>query len=103
MRNRRHRSWPEHLLDLGHRRIACLSSRETPSQTWAVKRRSSFEEAVGKCPGCNGEELAFERAGQQRRWKSPAQLLTDELRPTAVFAVTDHEAAFVNQAAAELG
>ena len=39
--------------------------------------------------GSNGVEVA-------------RQLLTDELRPTAVFAVTDHEAAFVNQAAAEL-
>jgi LacI family transcriptional regulator len=92
----------KHLLDLGHRRIACLSSRETPSQTWAVKRRSSFEEAIRRCPdatvkswhlnaqGSNGVEVA-------------RQLLTDDLRPTAVFAVTDHEAAFVNQAAAELG
>jgi DNA-binding LacI/PurR family transcriptional regulator len=39
--------------------------------------------------GSNGVEVARE-------------LLTDELRPTAVFAVTDHEATFVNQAAAEL-
>jgi LacI family transcriptional regulator len=90
-----------HLLDLGHRRIACLSSRETPSQTWAVKRRTSFEKAVELCSdatvkswhlnaqGSNGVEVA-------------RQLLTDKLRPTAVFAVTDHEAAFVNQAAAEL-
>ncbi len=91
----------EHLLSLGHRRIACLSSRETPSQTWAVKRRSSFEDAVRRCPnalvkswhlnaqGSNGLEVARE-------------LLSDELRPTAVFAVSDHEAAFVHQAAAEL-
>ena len=41
----------EHLLGLGHRRIACLSSRETPTQTWAIKRRSSFEQAVEKCAG----------------------------------------------------
>jgi LacI family transcriptional regulator, galactose operon repressor len=92
----------EHLLSLGHRRIACLSSRETPSQTWAVKRRSSFEDAVRRCPnarvkswhlnvqGSNGLEVARE-------------LLRDELHPTAVFAVSDHEAAFVYQAAAELG
>ena len=40
--------------------------------------------------GSNGLEVARE-------------LLTDELRPTAVFAVSDHEAAFVNQAAGELG
>ena len=40
--------------------------------------------------GSNGVEVARE-------------LLRDELRATAVFAVSDHEAAFVNQAAAELG
>ena len=40
--------------------------------------------------GTNGLEVARE-------------LLTDELRPTAVFAVSDHEAAFVYQAAGELG
>ena len=40
--------------------------------------------------GSNGLEVARE-------------LLSDELHPTAVFAVSDHEAAFVHQAAGELG
>jgi LacI family transcriptional regulator len=92
----------DHLLTLGHRRMACLSSRETPSQTWAVKRRSSFEDAVRRSSearvkswrlnpqGTNGPEVA-------------RQLLADELRPTAVFAASDHEAQFVYQAAAEMG
>ena len=31
------------------------------------------------------------------------ELLSDELQPTAVFAVTDHEASAVHRAAAELG
>src|SRR3972149_3086531 len=38
------------LLKLGHRRLACISSRETPSPTWAVKRRGCFEQAVLRCP-----------------------------------------------------
>jgi LacI family transcriptional regulator len=92
----------KHLLDLGHRRIACLSNAETPWLTWAVKRRSSFEDTVRRrvdatvkswhvnAESSNGVEVA-------------RKLLTDELRPTAVFAVTDHEATFVYQAAAELG
>lgn len=92
----------EHLLKLGHRRIACLSSRETPSQTWAVKRRSSFEQAVARhadvtvkswrlnAEGSNGLEVARE-------------LLHSELKPTAVFAVSDNEAQFIYDAAAELG
>ncbi|HEX4415389.1 MAG TPA: LacI family DNA-binding transcriptional regulator [Lacipirellulaceae bacterium] len=91
----------QHLLDLGHRRIACLSSRETPSQTWAVKRRSCFEAAIARCPeaqvkswrlnsqGSNGLEIARE-------------ILNDDLKPTAVFAVSDHEAQFIYQAAREL-
>jgi LacI family transcriptional regulator len=91
----------EHLLKLGHRRIACLSSREVPSQTWAIKRRGSFEAAVARCPeaqvkswhlnaqGSNGLEIA-------------RQILNDDLKPTAVFAVSDHEAQFIYQAAEEL-
>jgi len=92
----------EHLLSLGHRRIACLSSRESSSQTWAVKRRTSFEHAVARCADA-----------QVRSWHLNAQgsdgldvareLLTSDLHPTAVFAVTDHEAAFIYQAAGELG
>jgi LacI family transcriptional regulator len=92
----------EHLLKLGHRRIACLSSRETPSQTWAVKRRTSFEAAIGRnadatvrCwrlneQGTNGLDVARE-------------LLKSDLKPTAVYAVSDHEAEFIYDAAAELG
>jgi LacI family transcriptional regulator len=91
-----------HLLKLGHRRIACLSSRETDTQTWAVRRRGSFEEAVRQSKdatvrswrlnpqGSNGHEVARE-------------ILTSDLRPTAVFAVSDHEATFIYHAAAELG
>jgi LacI family transcriptional regulator len=92
----------KHILDLGHRRIACLSSRETASQTWAIKRRNSFEDACRRAPntivkswhlnvqGTDGVEVA-------------RNILNDDLRPTAVFAVSDHEAAFVCQAAMELG
>jgi LacI family transcriptional regulator len=91
----------KHLLDLGHRRIACLSSRETALHSWAVKRRSSFEDAVRKC-----------RDATIKTWHLNAQssdglgvarrMLTDEFHPTAVFGVTDEVATFVNQAAAEL-
>ncbi|WP_197525287.1 LacI family DNA-binding transcriptional regulator [Pseudobythopirellula maris] len=92
----------KHILDLGHRRVACISSRETLAQSWALERRTSFEEAVTACgdvemkswrlneTGSNGAEVAYE-------------LLTDSLKPSAVFAVTDHEAAFVYEAAHKLG
>jgi LacI family transcriptional regulator, galactose operon repressor len=91
----------KHLLDLGHRRIACLSSRETPSQTWAVKRRSSFEEAVRRTPGAIVKSWHLNAQGSNGL-DVARELLTDDLRPTAVFAVSDHEAAFVSQAAADL-
>ncbi len=92
----------KHLLDLGHRRIACLSSRETPSQTWAVKRRSSFEEAIGRSPGAKVKSWHLNAQGTNGL-DVARELLKDELRPTAVFAVSDHEAAMVHHAAGELG
>jgi LacI family transcriptional regulator len=92
----------EHLLGLGHRRIACLSSRETPSQTWAVKRRSSFEEAVRRHPDATIKSWRLNPQGTNGR-EVARELLTDDLRPTAVFAASDHEAAFVHDAAVELG
>lgn len=92
----------EHLLALGHRRIACLSSRETPTQTWAIKRRGSFEEALQKVKGAVVKSWHLNEQGTNGV-EVAKQLLTDELEPTAVFAVTDHEANAVYRAAAELG
>lgn len=92
----------QHLLSLGHKHIACLSSRETAWQAWAVRRRESFEKALSNHPdvtlrcwrlnpwGSNGVEIATE-------------ILTQSPRPSAVYCVTDHEALFVYEAAAKLG
>lgn len=91
----------EHLLILGHRRIACLSSRETTSQTWAVKRRSSFMEAIGRCPDAQGKSWRLNSQGSNGL-EIAREILTDKLRPTAVFAVSDHEAEFIYEAASEL-
>src|SRR3990170_4048693 len=90
----------DHLLGLGHRRIACLSSRETPSQTWAVKRRGSFEEAVRRRPDATVKSWRLNAQGSNGL-EVARQLLADDLRPTAVFTVSDHEAEFVYEAAAE--
>ncbi len=92
----------EHLLNLGHRRIACLSSRETPSQTWAIKRRSSFEQAVRRCTDAKVKSWHLNAQGSNGL-EVVRELLGDDLRPTAVFAVSDHEATFVYQVASELG
>lgn len=92
----------EHLLALGHREIACFSSRETAWQAWAVRRRASFEAAVDELAnlevstwrlnqwGSNGVEVATD-------------ILSSNPRPTAVFCVTDHEAAFLYEAAERSG
>lgn len=96
------RTVAEHLVSLGHKRIACLSSRETAWQAWSVRRRECFVQAV--------EDLG---GGEVKSWRLNAwgtdgvevarEMLTQSPRPTAVFAVTDHEAAFLYEAAAELG
>jgi LacI family transcriptional regulator len=91
-----------HLLKLGHRRIACLSSRETPSQTWAVKRRSSFEDAVGRHAGASVKSWRLNAQGTNGL-EVARELLQSDLKPTAVFAVSDHEAEFIYDAAKELG
>jgi LacI family transcriptional regulator len=92
----------DHLLGLGHRRIACLSSRETQSQTWAVRRRTSFEEAVRRHPDATIKSWRLNPQGTNGR-EVARDLLTDDLRPTAVFAASDHEASFAHDAAVELG
>src|SRR3954447_9295091 len=92
----------KHLIELGHRRIACLSSRETASQTWAVKRRSSFEEAVQRGEGAIVKSWQLNAQGSNGLDVS-RELLQSALQPTAIFAVSDHEAACVSQAANELG
>ncbi|MCI0333351.1 MAG: LacI family transcriptional regulator [Planctomycetes bacterium] len=92
----------DHLLGLGHRRIACLSSRETPSQTWAVKRRGSFEDAVRRCADAKVQSWRLNPQGTNGP-QVARELLTSDLQPTAVFAASDHEAAFVHDVAIELG
>jgi LacI family transcriptional regulator len=96
------RAVAEHLLSLGHKNIACLSSRETAWQSWAVRRRKSFEEAV------NSHEGVKARAWRLNPWGTNGleiaeEILTEDPRPTAVFCVTDHEALFIYEVAAKLG
>jgi LacI family transcriptional regulator len=91
----------DHLLSLGHRRVACLSSRETESQTWAVKRRSSFEDAMRQHPDTVVQSWRLNRHGTNGLAVAQ-EVLKSDLQPTAVFAVSDHEAEFLYEAAAAL-
>jgi LacI family transcriptional regulator, galactose operon repressor len=92
----------EHLLSLGHENIACLSSRETAWQAWAVRRRKSFENAIS---GHEGVQLKTWRLNPwgTNGLEIAEEILSQNPRPTAVFSVTDHEALFLYEAAAKLG
>lgn len=92
----------KHLLDLGHRRIACISTRESKSQTWALERRQQFERTVALNSEAQVRSWRLNRTGDNGV-EVATQLLTGEFRPTAVFAVTDHEAHCVYEAAITLG
>lgn len=92
----------KHLLDLGHRRIACISTRESKSQTWALERRTAFEESVAAHPGAEVESWRLNRTGSNGL-EVATDLLRSDFEPTAVFAITDHEALNVYEAASRLG
>lgn len=89
----------QHLLDLGHRKLAHLTGYLRDS--WARDRRDTFEETVRATPGasCTTVELTSD---------SPVAEMAEELlrgknRPTAVFAATDWVASDVYKAAAKVG
>ena len=92
----------KHLLDLGHRRIACISTRESKAQTWALDRRNEFERAVSANPDAKFKSWRLNQTGDNGV-EVATELLKSDLKPTAVFAVTDHEALFIYEAAAALG
>lgn len=92
----------EHLVGLGHKRIAIISSRETPAQTWARERRDGFTVAAKRLGATAVKSWRLNERGDNGV-EVAKEALQDELRPTAVFAVTDHEALEVYTAAEELG
>ena len=78
------RAVAEHLVNLGHQRIACLSSREAQWQAWAVRRRECFVQAVEELGGgevkswrlnpwgTDGLEVAREILSQTTRGPPPS-------------------------------
>jgi LacI family transcriptional regulator len=91
-----------YLLKKGHRRIACLSTREIEAQTWAVRRREAFEAEFDQRKDAQCRSWRLNSAGDNGL-DVAIELLTSRFRPTAVFCVSDHEAKFVYSAAAHLG
>jgi len=96
------RAVAEHLFSLGHRDIACFSSRETAWQAWATRRRLSFEEAIRSHKGVKFSSWQLNKWGSNGL-EIAEEILTQNSRPTAVFCVSDHEALFLYQIAAKLG
>jgi len=96
------RAVAEHLLNLGHQQIACLSTREAQWQAWAVRRRECFVAAIEETSSVEVTSWRLNPWGTDGR-EVARQILTSNPRPTAVFAVTDHEALFLYEAAADLG
>jgi LacI family transcriptional regulator len=96
------RTVAEHLINLGHERIACLSSREAAWQAWSVRRRECFVQAVEDLGGFETRYWRLNPWGTDGL-EVAREILSQDPRPTAVFAVTDHEALYLYDAAGELG
>lgn len=92
----------EHLLNLGHTRIACFSAREVDWQSWSVRRRELFEQAVKDLSGSAVVSYKTNALGDDGLAVA-MEILTSEPRPTAVFAVSDHMARYLYRAANKLG
>lgn len=94
----------EHLLSLGHRRVAHIAGSDLVSTS--RRRRRGFEETIraggGTCVSL--EDPSFGRfESVSGEIDVATQLLNTTPRPTAVFAVNDYMAAAVYDAAAERG
>ncbi len=90
-----------HLVDLGHRQVAYISSREVASQSWAVERRRGLERACAAA----GIRLAVSKlnVAGDNALDVARKVLRRRPRPSAIVTATDHEAVDVYRAAAEAG
>lgn len=93
----------EHLLAMGHRRLAHLAG--SPQSTTARMRRKSFEETVAAHPDVTWQVYEDPAFGVDLRldMEIAMKLLISEPRPTAVFAANDKMAHSVYKAARRLG
>jgi LacI family transcriptional regulator len=92
----------EHLLALGHTRIAMLTGR--PDLQSASLREQGFRQAL-TAAGIRPEERLIREGDYDRERSMPAarELLTAPDRPTALFAANDVSALAAMEVAAELG
>ncbi len=88
----------EHLLGLGHRRLAHLSA--SPSISSSRERWEGFCQAVDKVPGA--QTLHCVTDSFHHGLPAAEELLRSDFRPTAIFASNDYLAAAALQAARNL-
>jgi LacI family transcriptional regulator len=92
----------EHLLELGHRRIAFLGDEEANLFGFdsSAHRREGFEAALAAAGAAPAPEWIVRRPhGRDAACAAASELLARESRPTAVFATSDVQAIGVLEAA----
>jgi LacI family transcriptional regulator len=96
------RAMTEHLLALGHRRIAFLAGR--PDLESARRREAGYRAALEAAGVAFDPELVLVGGFTEATAAAPArELLTRSPRPTAIFAANDQSAIQTMRTAAELG
>src|SRR5262245_26112353 len=96
------RAMTEHLLSLGHRRIAFLAGR--PDLESARRREAGYRAALAGAGVGFDPDLVLVGGFTQAAAAGPArELLTRTPRPTAIFAANDQSAIQTMRTAAELG
>ena len=101
----------QHLIDLGHRRIAYLSDPISESKSWdiIIGNSSMHSRYVGYRRALENAGILFRPEwhvqtihGREMARKAALKLLQMENRPTAIFAASDTQAIGVSQAARQL-
>jgi LacI family transcriptional regulator len=96
----------EHLLELGHRRIAFLGDEEANLFGFdsSAHRREGFEAALADAGAAPAPEWIVRRPhGRDAARDAASELLARESRPTAIFATSDVQAIGVLEAAQAAG
>ncbi|AQQ69858.1 Glucose-resistance amylase regulator [Limihaloglobus sulfuriphilus] len=93
----------EHLIGLGHKKIACFSEFQKSARSWQLMRTKYFEFAVYTTAKDVEYSIWHLNDDETDGIEVALRMLSDKNRPTAVFAETDHLATDVYNAASELG
>ncbi len=93
----------EHLLELGHTNIGCITEFEKAARSWQLRRLRYFEFALQTMAPQARFRSWHMAEGDRDAVRIAREMLRSEDRPTAIFADTDHLANDVYNAAADLG